>query len=416
MFTLSRVATPAMVLVVCLLGSTSAQAVSTILSGMFDGSEPVFRGFPGSECTDGQSGFRQNTFQVSSAGKYILSNPFDALHYHGAMTVLYRVYQGSFNPKDPLQNLVSKSSNYPDHILSTGVTYVLVVRQCVDLEGPWVLAFTGPGSVVSDAVANVPNFTKGKFSSSDPTKPWSPYENKVTRYKQSGPIRVSRDGTYYLADTLFVGGAQISLQVYTARVNPADPWANLIGSAALGSPLIELRAGQDYYFVTQWIGGNRDGEFLYVVAPPAPFRINPGLAGAWYNSDTPGQGFFLTVYEKLNQVFLGWFTFTDDPAAVDYGHRWMTAFGKFEGSSADLALEWTSGGAFNSATPVPEQLTWGEMRLDFADCSSGKVTYAFGPDDTGGYQVEEIPIRRHTDDTVALCESLYAGPGMPGPL
>ena len=27
-----------------------------------------------------------------------------------------------------------------------------------------------------------------------------------------------------------------------------------------------------------------------------------------------------------------------------------------------------------------------------------------------------IPIRRDTDDTVALCESLYAGPGMPGPL
>jgi hypothetical protein len=56
------------------------------------------------------------------------------------------------------------------------------------------------------------------------------------------------------------------------------------------------------------------------------------------------------------------------------------------------------------------------MRVDFADCSSGKVTYAFGPDDTGGYQVDEIPIRRHTDDAVALCESLYAGPGMPGPL
>jgi len=30
--------------------------------------------------------------------------------------------------------------------------------------------------------------------------------------------------------------------------------------------------------------------------------------------------------------------------------------------------------------------------------------------------VGEMPIRRIADDSVALCESLYAGPGMPGPL
>jgi hypothetical protein len=157
---------------------------------------------------------------------------------------------------------------------------------------------------------------------------------------------------------------------------------------------------------------------LYVVAPPAPLRINAGLAGTWYNPDTPGQGFFLTVYEKLNQVFMGWFTFRSDPyPASEFGHRWMTAFGPFAGDSASLAIEWTTGGAFDSAQPIPEQHVDGNILLEFNDCSSGQITYGWGLDGSGAGAVSGvIPIRRHTDEAVAQCESLYAGPGMPGPL
>jgi hypothetical protein len=275
---------------------------------------------------------------------------------------------------------------------------------------------SGPGPISSNNIAAVPGFTKGNLTAKDPTLPTPGCAQEVSAYEQSGPIRVSRSGTYYFSQSSVATGPYVFVRVYTSPVKPANQEANLVPYESSGWG-VKLLTGQDYYFVVYQCSPTTYGEYLYIIAPPAPLRINAGLAGTWYNPDTPGQGFFLTVYEKLNQVFLAWFTYADDPAADDgFGHRWMTAFGKFEGSSADLALEWTSGGAFDSATPVPEQLTWGEMRVDFADCSSGKVTYAFGPDDTGGYQVDEIPIRRHTDDAVALCESLYAGPGMPGPL
>ncbi len=95
-----------------------------------------------------------------------------------------------------------------------------------------------------------------------------------------------------------------------------------------GRQSIDLEAGRDYYFVTQNIGGQTIGDFLYVLAPPASFRINAGLAGSWYNPETPGQGIFLTIFENLNKVFLGWFTYANAPSASgDFAHRWMTAFG-----------------------------------------------------------------------------------------
>lgn len=418
MFTLSRVAAPAVALAVCLFGSAPAWAESTVLTGMFDGSEPVMGPISDYGCTPGQYGYRQSTFHVSSGGSYIFSNLFEALHYHGGMPVDYRVYKDSFNPADPRQNVMTFWGPSYSLSLTTGINYVLVVQQCNNAEGAWAAGFVGPGSVLSDSTAAVPQFTKGKFTPSDSTKPVSIYGEENGPYKQSGPVRVSRDGTYSFADTFFEGGAQVSLQVYTAPVNPAEPWANLVAGATRGMPLIELHAGQDYYFVTQWIYGVKYGEFQYALAPPAPLRINPGLSGTWYNPDTPGQGFFLTVYEKLNQVFMAWFTYAQDPpAGDDFSHRWMTAFGPFEGPSADLAMEWTAGGAFNAAQPAPEQHVNGSIQLDFSDCATGQITYNWNGDEPGSPPTSGvIPIRRHTDDTVALCESLYAGPGMPGPL
>jgi len=155
------------------------------------------------------------------------------------------------------------------------------------------------------------------------------------------------------------------------------------------------------------------------LAPPAPFRINHGLADSWYNPETPGQGFFLDVFEQLNQVFLGWFTYALDPAADDgFGHRWMTAFGAFEGSSAYLEIEWTGGGAFDAAQPIPYQYVDGNIQLEFSDCSSGQISYGWGGDGLSSPPTANgvIPIKRNANDAVALCESLYAGPGMPGPL
>jgi hypothetical protein len=117
-------------------------------------------------------------------------------------------------------------------------------------------------------------------------------------------------------------------------------------------------------------------------------------------------------------VFLGWFTYAHDPPAVDeFGHRWMTALGPFSGTSAELSIDWTAGGAFDAAQPMPRWYQDGTIELGFTDCRSGQIHYSWGGDDIAHPVVSGvIPIERIVDDSVALCESLYAGPGMPGPL
>ena len=416
MITLSRVAAPALALAVCLFGSAPASAESTVLSGMFDGSEPIMAALWSNYCSSSSSGYRQTDFTVSTNGNYSLQDAFDGLAYVGALNARTQVYEGSFDPAVPSQH-AKYTSGDGYYSFKQGITYTLVVQdKCGNREGAWAVVLSGQGSVHSSNVVAVPNFTKGKFSSADPIMSftWS-MEGIPTRYKQSGPIRVSRTGTYYFGAIHLEGGGGMEVQIYTAPVNPSDQNANLVAQVPGGVP---LQAGQDYYFVTHAYQEEEDGEYLYVLAPPTPLRINPGLSGTWYYPDTPGQGFFLTVYEKLNQVFLAWFTFTDNPAPDDeFGHRWMTAFGPFEGHSADLLIESTVGGAFNAAQPVPKQDVVGNMLLEFADCSSGQITYSWDGDESGSPPMSGvIPIRRHTDDSVALCESLYAGPGMPGPL
>ncbi|HMB58519.1 MAG TPA: hypothetical protein VKN35_01275 [Xanthomonadales bacterium] len=416
MFTFLRVALRALALVVCLLVSAPAWTESTILSGMFDGAEPAIDQLSSYDCARGPLGYRKSTFQVSNTGFYKVYDAFDHIHRHGALAVYHQVYEHSFNPLAPGHNL-KKWTLSDSYKLTTGVTYVLVVQhQCESAEGAWAIAIIGPGSVSSSSAVEAPAFTKGKFTSNDPTMISDISGGEKTRYKQYGPIQVSRDGAYYFSDTYVE--TQVSLQVYTAPVDPAHPAVNRVAWAAYGAPLIDLKAGHNYYFVTQWIQGTKDGEFFYVLAPPAPFRINPGLSGSWYNPATPGQGFFLTVYEKLNQVFLAWFTFASGSQANDEsGQRWMTALGSFADKSAELDVEWTSGGQFNAAEPVPEQEKGGFIRLDFTDCNSGQVIYdldSYSPDMSTISGV--IPIQRLAGDAVALCESLYAGPGMPGPL
>jgi sugar lactone lactonase YvrE len=73
----------------------------------------------------------------------------------------------------------------------------------------------------------------------------------------------------------------------------------------------------------------------------ADFVINAGLNDAWFNASTPGQGFFVTVFPDSGQVFLAWFTYdTERPdesvTAIlgEPGHRWLTAFGPYEGDTA----------------------------------------------------------------------------------
>ena len=147
----------------------------------------------------------------------------------------------------------------------------------------------------------------------------------------------------------------------------------------------------------------------------APFVMNAGLNDAWYDPDTDGQGFFITVFPDLNFISLAWFTYDtelppDDATANlgDPGHRWMTAAGTIEGNRAVMDITITSGGLFD--TPTETQRTDppgsdGTITITFEDCSMGLVEY----DITSINQQGSVPIQRVVDDNIALCEALITG-------
>ncbi|MGD8929886.1 MAG: NHL repeat-containing protein [Lysobacterales bacterium] len=143
------------------------------------------------------------------------------------------------------------------------------------------------------------------------------------------------------------------------------------------------------------------------------FQINAGIADAWYNPATSGQGFLVTVFPVVKQVFLAWFTYDterppEDATALlgEPGHRWLTAQGPYDGDTAELTVSLTSGGVFDAAEPAattdPEP--YGAITLEFADCSNGMATYDIPSLNLSG----EIPLQRIAEDGVALCEELAA--------
>lgn len=148
-------------------------------------------------------------------------------------------------------------------------------------------------------------------------------------------------------------------------------------------------------------------------APDGPFVFNEGLTDAWFNPAADGQGFFITVYPDIRQVFLAWFTYdterppTDAPVNLgDAGHRWLTAQGGYDGDSAELTIFLTRGGVFDAPDPAAGTDLEGDgtLRLEFADCRQGMATYEISSLGLSG----EIPIQRITGSNVARCEQLWA--------
>jgi hypothetical protein len=140
--------------------------------------------------------------------------------------------------------------------------------------------------------------------------------------------------------------------------------------------------------------------------------INQGISDAWFNPDTPGQGFFIIVFPEIGKVFLAWFTYDTErpPGGVtailgDEGHRWLTALGDFSGDTATLDIEITEGGIFNAVPPETSQTIQGTIVLEFIDCDTGLVHFNIPSLGLSG----TIPIQRLTRDNVGLCESQNSG-------
>lgn len=146
--------------------------------------------------------------------------------------------------------------------------------------------------------------------------------------------------------------------------------------------------------------------------PESTVLLNAGMNDAWFNPQTAGQGFFITVFPDIASVFLGWFTFdTELPSADamailgDPGHRWLTAFGPIEGNQAILDIFITTGGIFNTATELQQTDppgSDGTIRLNFDSCNSGSIEYDIPSISRQG----TIPIQRISHDNISRCETL----------
>ena len=156
-------------------------------------------------------------------------------------------------------------------------------------------------------------------------------------------------------------------------------------------------------------GGTFQNGVLRVVDGTNDFMINAGLNDAWLNTETLGQGFFITVFPEISSIFLAWFTYDterpDESVTANLGepgHRWLTAFGPYSGGTSVLSVEVTSGGVFDSPTPEVEQTGDGTIVLDFFGCNDGLITYNIPSANLAGF----VPIERIASDNIAACEDL----------
>lgn len=142
-------------------------------------------------------------------------------------------------------------------------------------------------------------------------------------------------------------------------------------------------------------------------SPPLSL-LNAGLNDAWFNPETDGQGFFITIFPELGVVVLAWFTYdtvlpADDASANlgDAGQRWLVAVGEFDGNNALLDIEISSGGVFDTSSEIMRDLD-GTIALNFESCEKGTIEY----DIASIGQKGTVVIERVVKDNIALCEAL----------
>ena len=191
----------------------------------------------------------------------------------------------------------------------------------------------------------------------------------------------------------------------------------LVGNGATSSVKRFTAAGAfNGDFIPTGSGGLQTPNAVVIrsLEPANTLQINQGMIDAWYDPATNGQGFFITVFPDIKQLFLAWFTFDTERPPADVtallggpGQRWITGQGSYEGNIANLTLFVSTGGIFDAPEPAPVTDTAGDgtMTVSFIDCENGLVDYEITSLQISG----QIPIERIVLDKVPLCESLAGG-------
>jgi len=109
------------------------------------------------------------------------------------------------------------------------------------------------------------------------------------------------------------------------------------------------------------------------------FSINPGISGAWYDSDHDGEGWFVQLLDE-NRAVVYWFTYTPPAVGGDQAQAWIGGVGEIRGSSivvsaaqAMITRGPSFGAGFDPARVVRQP--WGKFVLSFSACDEGVMYY-----------------------------------------
>lgn len=392
---------------ICPLLCLPALAGHVTLSAQWDGSEDVIAPYEGSCNGAGDLAYRQfNAIRVSMSGDYHLADASDNL----PGDLMIAIYNGSFNPDDPKENLLATQAEGGPVRLVPGPDYVVVVQHwCTNtFPATFAVSLAGPGEISGEDIVVSPPWTRGELGGSDRK---AVFAGVAQNYVVSGPVSFPVTGLFHYAEVSLFDRLDMQLRVYEETFKPSDTEAGLVVSMDDAGGML-LEAGKNYLFVvTARIPGN-SGEWQWVIFPPGPLQFNAGLNGAWYNRDTSGQGILVDVFTETQLLFAAWFTFDlerpgagSEPMIGDAGHRWLTAVGGYAAgeNAISLNIENTTGGVFDSADPpVTQDTDYGSIDLEFTDCLNGTMTYNIPAGPVSGV----IALTRVASDHLELCARL----------
>lgn len=238
--------------------------------GELDGTEPTFIS---PYCNDGPANYAVLSVTASVSGDYY----FQDISRGYGLDIQIDVYEDSFDPGDPTQNLVDSADDYGvTFAFTAGTTYHIVISELCDTSGnaigTWDIGFAGPGSLGS------PDFAfgfEGVFSGDEPDFV-HPYCDTSTSYQVLGPWTPTASGDYVYGDISISYDVDIELAIYENAFDPDNPGTNLV--AALDDRgLFQLVTGEPYYFVVSPLCGpvGETGIWDFLIAGPGTLEDWP---------------------------------------------------------------------------------------------------------------------------------------------
>jgi hypothetical protein len=135
---------------------------------------------------------------------------------------------------------------------------------------------------------------------------------------------------------------------------------------------------------------------------PDTSSVDFAYSGNWYDKTTSGQGIVMevnplpvtqsqgaTAAAAGGNVFFAWYTYAPNGQSLgEAGQRWYTGQAQYAPGARTLpmTLYETTGGLFDSATPVPNTVPVGTATATFTSCSALNLAFNFTGGSSAGTQ------------------------------